>query len=45
MTEQRLLIAYALFIAGIILWITTGNVVFFILGISMFASQKKGLKI
>lgn len=41
MFEKRSGVALVFFLAGIILWVITENVVFFILGISMFAAQKK----
>jgi hypothetical protein len=43
MFEKNRGLAVVLFLVGIILWIITNNVVFFILGISMFAAQKRAL--
>ena len=43
MFEKTRRLAVVFFLAGIILWIITNNVVFFILGISMFAAKKRAL--
>jgi hypothetical protein len=43
MFNKRLLISCALLVTSIIIWLTTDNVVFFILWISMIATPKMAI--
>jgi len=43
MFEKKSIVAVVAFITGVTLWIITNNVVFFIIGLSAFAVQKRVL--